>query len=371
MSDVLSRMVRQGNRLRDVTAMTPARALRLALSRLADDLWDLAVVSRGIQQERLDQESALSVLGPDDLILVLDAADGAVALAALDRAVVSALIEVQTVGTVFDRPPEQRRYTGTDAAMAWIYLDPVLRALAQDLADHPLGRHCAGYRFDHRAADTRSAGLVLTAAEYHVMTAELGIAGDARSGEVRLVLPLRAPPAPPPRQRVPSDGGGSSGLGLLPTEVRVLLPPLHLSLARACALKPGDLLDLPDDVLDRARVLAAGGHPVATARLGQLGGFRAVRLALPARIGAEPGPESPAPGAVSLSPGAVVPDSPADFGMTDGAQPTPAGEQDNAAGQPEDDDLPVATLDLPDLPDLEDLGALEDFPDWEEEGESG
>ncbi len=279
--NVLHRKVSQGNRLRDASAVTPTRALRLALGRVADRLWGLPIVSKGIQSEVLDQETALSVVPDAHLILILRSGDGQVGLAVLDRALLCSLIEIQTVGMIFDRTPEERDYTSTDATIAWLYLDWLLGEVSDALGDLPEAVMWQGFRLETRAEDLRAAALALNAPQFAVFTAALELGEGQRRGEVRIFLPVRrkTPPARL-RQDEPVANVGN-GFTMLPTPVTVDLCTLRVPLTTVCRFKPGDLVDLPADALNMAVIRAAGGHVVAKGRLGQMNGFRAVRLNLP------------------------------------------------------------------------------------------
>lgn len=360
--DVLHRKVHQGTRRRDANVVLPPRALRLALARVAEDLWGLAVTSQGISQEMLDQEGAVSRLGVDDLILVLTAPDGSHAIAAVDRAVLAALIEVQTLGCVSDQAFDDRPYTTTDAAMVWLYLDRVIAGFAATLQAHPMAPLAAGLRFEERAVDPRTAALFMDAAQYHAMTAAVEIDGGRRRGDVRLLLPLRHVKAP--ASAAEARGSHAATMRMLPAPVQAVLGRVTVPLSRACALRPGDLLSLPDGILDMAELVAVGGHVVAKGRLGQLNGFRAIRLSFPsgnpARAEDAPAPEAdapaPDPAATPLPEDGYADNVPATdlpLTTTPALAPLPAAEQ-------EDDDFAG-------FPAMTGVDALDDMPDWEEE----
>ena len=351
--NVLHRKVSQGNRLRDASAMTPARALRLSLGRVADEMWGLAVQTQGIRSAVLDQQSALAEVQPDDLILVAAGPGGRFGLIAVERGVLGALTEIQTMGTVFDRPVPERRYTATDGSIAWLYVTRVITAVAATLAEHPQAAQWQGYRFEERAEDIRTAGLYLNSPQYALSVATLSLAEGKRTGDLRLILPLHRQ-VPPPRARLTGDVAEGNGFALLPAPVTVQLCRFALPLTRACRLKPGDLLELPDHVLDMAIVRAAGGHQVARGRLGQMNGFRAVRLDMPPRPGA--GEEGTAP--------QLEQEEVADLLPALGAAPET--EQTMETPPLELEDMPQSEEEDEDEMPFLAGGALEDFPDWEE-----
>lgn len=371
-SNILMQKVRQGNRLRDVSSVSPSRALRLVLARVAEEMWGLGAVSQGIQMDVLDQETALSVLAGDQLILVLSSDTGDVGLALLSRSALTALIEVQTVGSVFDRPPEDRPYTTTDALMAWVYLDRVFAAFRKLLGDSPFAAQVQGFRFETRAEDLRTAGLFLNSSQYHILTATVDFGPGLRTGDIQLVLPLRAAPSGPERQRTTgSADGAATGFDSLPANLRVVLCRLSLPLSRACGLQPGELLTLPPDSLSKAELLTVQGKTVARGKLGQINGMRAIRLALP---NPPPKPDTPAPSEEGTgdaqpqampNPESLLPDPAFDGGANLPDLPTLSDLPDLEDGgdSPEWAGTPIS--DASESEDLSDLVGLEDFPDWD------
>ena len=63
-----------------------------------------------------------------------------------------------------------------------------------------------------------------------------------------------------------------------PVMLDAVLERLQLPLAQVTALKPGMTLAVPTAAINRTELVAARGYVVARVRLGQVNGFRAVRL---------------------------------------------------------------------------------------------
>ena len=368
-SNILMQKVRQGNRLRDVSSVSLSRALRLSLARVAEDMWGLGAVSQGIQMDILDQETALTVLPQDHLILVLSSDTGDVGLALVSRSALTALIEVQTVGSVFDRAPEDRPYTTTDALMTWVYLDRVFTTFRGLLGDSPFAAQLRGFRFETRADDVRTAGLFLNSSQYHIMTATVDFGPGLRTGDIQLVLPLRDLLDGPARQRTTGRiDGAATGFDSLPANLRVVLCRLTVPLSRACGLQPGELLTLPADCLSKAELLTVQGKTVARGKLGQINGMRAIRLALP-NLPSNPDAAAQSDTQVDETKGNALPtpDLPiaeAELGSDSDLPDLPdLTELDDGGAMP---DLSGATESDPsESEDLSDLVGLEDFPDWD------
>ena len=174
--------------------MSPARALRLATEKTANDVFSMVLSVQAVSRSRVDHPGLLALIPDGLLLLLLDGPDGAVGVMTLDSATLSALIEMQTVGQVLPRPPRDRPLTRTDAALAAPLVDGILQRMTQDLSDHADRYWACGFRFGAMIDDRRSLGLTLDAPDYHVFRVDLDIAGGARQGEVILVLPWREDP---------------------------------------------------------------------------------------------------------------------------------------------------------------------------------
>ena len=109
-SSVLKRKLANAGSNDTVGERPASRALRLALARDAASLFDLPLAVIGTVQGR-PGNNALTQLVPESNLLLLDGHDGQVGAAALDMALVEALIQQQTMGTISARPGEPRAFT--------------------------------------------------------------------------------------------------------------------------------------------------------------------------------------------------------------------------------------------------------------------
>lgn len=338
--------------------MSPAKALRRALARTADALWDMALVTQGVSQEPLDQEGCIDWLAPGCLVLVLDGPDGAIGLASVDRQVMTALIEIQTISQVTTIPIEDRALTPTDAAMMAPLIDGALERLEENLEGHPLLPQLRGFRFGAMVEDARTAGLLLEAADYYGFRMELELGGGKRRGEMQFMLPEHAPEKPAKEEGTrEGPGPNEDRLMLVPAQIEAVLCRLRLPLARVSGFKAGDLIDLPTDALARAELMAGAGHRLARGRLGQINGSRAIRLTWPSgmapRTAASEGDDAEAPqeGSGAQGPKAMQPLP----------QPTAVAAPKAAQSEPAPIDLDAEAEELPDLPPLDFEGGDDDF----------
>lgn len=350
--------------------MSLAKALRRALSRSADVLWDLALVTQSVAVGSLDQDGVVAALTPGDLLLLLDGPEGALGLALIDRQVMTGLVEVQTIAQVTQMPPDaERELTQTDAAMMAPLLDATLAGFAANLEDHPLHGQLQGFRFGAMLEDARSASLLLDAAAYRSFTAKIDLALGRRRGLLKLILPerrlRRAPDAPRPDD---APGPHEEALGRVPVKLSAVLPRVRLPLNAARGLKPGDVLPLMPDALERVEVMAGPGHLVARGRLGKVSGLRAVRLTwpvtgAPAGEAAQPsGFEGAAPGPASASlapPLAASKPAPPPAAMApEGPEELPELPDIDFAAEAADFDLDSLGADLGDLEGMEPMAPL-------------
>ncbi|MDT8328024.1 MAG: FliM/FliN family flagellar motor switch protein [Roseovarius sp.] len=253
----------------------------MSLARTADTLFDLALTVVTVEQLRVPFGDLGTALGEEGLLLLLEGDKGTRGALALDAAFLSGLIEVQTTGAVRPGTASVRRPTRTDAAM----VAPLVDALMQGYDEQMLGG-VEGYRprrfgYGDMVEDTRSLSLALNAPAYDLfhITADLG--PGAKTGRLSLLMPV-PPPTPKSGSKKTPASAPRRGLGDVainaPVVLDVALVRVSLALREVCAFKPGTLVALSRESLGAAQILGTKGHLVAEARLGQVNGWRAVRL---------------------------------------------------------------------------------------------
>jgi flagellar motor switch protein FliM len=340
--EVLAQKASAARRALEARSMSPSKALRRALSRTADVLWDLALVTHGVEQAHLDQDGVVAALGGDALLILLDGPDGVPGVARIERPVMTGLIEVQTILQVTQMPVEERPLTQTDAAMMAPLLDSALERFERYLEDHPLQPQIAGFRFGAMVEDARTAGLLLDASGYRAFRVSLDLALGRRTGELALFLPDRAEVAEEAGAEG-QEGPHEQKMKLLPVHMDAVLHRLVLPLSAAEKLQPGDLIPLPPEALDGVELLAGDGSGVAGGRLGQINGMRAVRLAWPEGSALQEPEDDGGGAALSTAP-------------SEGAVPAAGG----VAAAPAPEVGPDLAEDLPELPPMEfDAGSFD------------
>jgi len=279
---VLERKLAAASEADNGTGRSALRALRLAMARTAKELFDLPLAVIGAKQARCEQDGVGAYLVDDRLLVLLDGAEGLAGAVSLDRDCVAALIQQQTMGKVTGTAMAERAFTGTDAALA----EPLIEALltrAAELADLPEDRGClSGFRFGARAEDARSLVLALEADRFRIFDLTIDIAEGAMQGAICLLMPdlppepakdgKRGAPATPPRPQL------EQAFGVMRADLTAAIGRMRLSLTELAAKRPGDVLPLMRERLDETELIAINGQSVGAGRLGQINGFRALRL---------------------------------------------------------------------------------------------
>jgi flagellar motor switch protein FliM len=278
--------------------MSQAKALRLSLARAADTLFDLALTVATVEQRRATLAGIDEALNEDGLIVLLDGSDGARGALCLDQQMMAALIEVQTTGRVRKGAAQPRLATRTDAAMTAPLVDALMDGIDSEMGEEIADYQPRGFCFGDRVEDLRGLALTLEAEDYDHFRVTVDLANGAKTGCLDLLLPIRAAP---PKRSTPSDRKTGEGAEMgeivlgAPVVLDAVLARITLPLREACAFEPGQTLTLDHETLKATRLLGAGGHLVAEARLGQVNGWCAVRLvsaaAAPLPDLAEPAPQ--------------------------------------------------------------------------------
>ncbi len=279
----------------ELTAMTPSKALRLAVARAGDEILETRIVLQDFAEAR-DRPEALLQDAPDPaLYLRLRGPDGGEGLAVLCPQTVAAVLEAQLMGKVLSQEAADRKPTGTDAIMAAGLLDQVLihfGAYAADCSD-PLP--VAGYLSGPTLADARAAVLTLEDADHLQFDLTVDIGGGAKTARLRLLFPVELPFS------AGKAAGGAAWRESFrrmvlssPAELEAVLCRMTLPLAELSALQPGDLFLLGQASLDGVELTSPDGETVQTVRLGRSGPMRALRLRVAAPTPA-PSPSVPAP----------------------------------------------------------------------------
>ncbi len=287
-TSLVQRKARTGSEAYAARAMSMGRALRLTAAKQADHLMGLALSALSVTRRPLGAEEVADALDPARLILLMDGPGHQVAAVMLEPALVTGLIQQQTMGKV--KPVmeggETRRFTATDAALCAPFVEALLAGAAKLPEEERDRGLLQGYRFGVWAQETRHAQLVLDGAEYELIEMTLDLAAGARAGGLSLILPLPAQARPEPEEdeeaetpQAPRRGATlTQNVLALPTVLSVALTRFKLPLQQVTGLRIGDVLPLHVSSMAQALVLDANGRAVSRCTVGQLDGARAVQV---------------------------------------------------------------------------------------------
>jgi len=288
---VLRRKAGAARAAAELTAMTPAKALRLALARAGDEVLETQMGLQDLAEAKGRPESLLKEAPDPALYLRLRGPDGGEGLAMLCPQAVAAVLEAQLTGKVLSQEAADRRPTGTDAIMAAGVLDQVLIHFGAYVTDCPDPLPVAGYLAGPTLADARAAVLTLDDVDYLQYDLTVDFSSGAKIARMRLLFPAETPFA---SQK--GAGGAAWRESFQRTvlssaaELEAVLCRMTLPLADMAALKPGDLLPLGQASLDGVHLTGPDGGTVQTVRLGRSGPMRAVRLRVTVETPPAPSP---------------------------------------------------------------------------------
>lgn len=294
----------------------------------------LDVIVGALNMETASKEQVLERLRESDLILGLTGPDGEAGLVWIDAALLSSIIEAQTVGRVGPNVLE-RKPTKIDAVMTSDLIDLWLEGLVAhaEEAGATDAMPVAGYSRQNAVLDARAAEIALERGELTVASFSLDIADGAKSG----VFSFAVPHVQTLEEKRDGETRVWDRVRATEARLRAVLPRITRAARDVAALKVGDEIRIPLESLGNVRLVTSSGRIVSRARLGQISGRRALRLI---------------PSGEETSPG------PPDFDQIVAAEPEliEQGSDDSADAAMAVPKVPEADdPDLPELPELPDM----------------
>lgn len=260
--------------------MTPAKAFRLAVSKASEVELGLAARAQTIKEEPLSQPQLLEALDGEALLLMLEGPHDARGVAIIDMQALSAVIEVQTLGSVIAAEATKRRPTRIDSAMCEAVLDRVLQEFEGQLADTVAADWSAGFRVGKQISSLRLLGMALADIPYRLFYLPLDLADGAKQGLLQIALPAQW--ARGQQVGVGGDDGWAQAMenavGDSHVGITGVLHRVQKTLSEVQAMVVGDLIDVPKSAISNVSMEGADGCVVGGARLGQQNGFRALRV---------------------------------------------------------------------------------------------
>ncbi|RGP36896.1 flagellar motor switch protein FliM [Pseudotabrizicola alkalilacus] len=263
------------------------RAWRVAFARATRDMMQLPVDFASLSISRLSLAELLDLPPERALILMLEGPQEGLGLLILSPDLLTALIEVLTMGKCGNQTPDPRKPTRTDAAMLSPLVDLALSHLEEALAEDGDLIWTSGFRYASFIEEARPLGLLLEDISYRALTARLSLAHGARVGDMILILPAEGRGRKPRRKAnaVPDAVARPAFAAALATrveaatcQIEAVVARMSLPLTEVMCLSVNTVLPLPSAALDRIRFEGLDGRCVAEGKLGQHRGMRAIRL---------------------------------------------------------------------------------------------
>lgn len=265
----------------DAPVATPTRQMRRAMARAADKSLALSASVLGIAQDDMDAETMIESGAADWMVLGLRSGGsaGLTGLFLIDPPMRSAIVEMQTMGNLLPASEDERKVTRTDAVMSIPFADQLLKELAEvgfgagelDPAAYDMGP----------IDDLRTAGLVMTPGQYRCWQITVQVGGGERQGQMMIAMRPKITAATAPKSTAPHWADAlRDALEEAPAELDAMLTRMVLPISKIEEFVVGQVLHLPGTTVGSVTLTGPGGEPVATARLGQVAGKRAVRVEL-------------------------------------------------------------------------------------------
>ncbi|WP_164876061.1 FliM/FliN family flagellar motor switch protein [Falsirhodobacter deserti] len=259
------------------------RAWRQALNRAAMEHAGLDLLVTAARIEVMAAAAFVARVPEHALALMVAGPEGGRGAAVLSPALTSALVEVQMTRRLAPKW-HPRKPTRTDGALAAGVMDAALSGLAKLLEDEADRVWAAGFGCDTFLPDTDSLKLALPEADLRVLIAEVTLAGT-RQAQLMLALPTEGRgTAPAGKDSSRDETAFRSDLAAqvmeAETALEAVLCRMTVPLAAVIGLKVGETIPLPSASVEQVACETGCGATVATGRLGQNKGMRAIRISI-------------------------------------------------------------------------------------------
>lgn len=394
LQSVLRRLVARAVAAPDPTKMSPNKALKIAIPKAADHAMDLPLVVSGISVEKQSRDALLAALEECQLYMLIRTADERLGIAIPDAALLSGLIEIQTMGEVSAHLPIKRQPTRTDASMVEPFIDSVLGEFVQQLTDLEELPHYQGFSYFRLVEDQRHLPLILAECDYTSFDISMELGQVFKPAKLLLSFPklmLEENVANELEQSKKWSADLEAGVMGASVDIDVTLHRFSMPLDEVSKLAVGFEVPIPREAIHTLQVEGSDGLVVAEGKLGQVNGHRAIKFSTTSGVSnsdAQNAALSPLPTKNPLEVLGPV-DGPIPVTSTDAVFPMDTGlpadfadisppdegqdELDQIGGIPGLIDIPNSgdTLGLADLPSqegfpaMEGLSMMEELPDLE------
>lgn len=339
-TSVMRQKAGQGRPPPEIPPLTAQKALEDAMVFAADATEGLIITPQEVVESRVLLSSFHEDLSGHSFLSIVEGPRSIFGVIAADIELVSALIQIQTMGVLSAKPASERPVTQTDAAMCADFFDRVLERFEHEITRVRLPdvAKLSGYRFAFHVNDLRALRLALADIPYRAFRLRFALGEKGREGSLMLVLPQDAPVQPPSadRKRLGAQAHAPAEVVMqAQADLAAILCRKRLSLQEVSQFEPGQVIPISKDALGSVWLEDLTGQQLAKCRLGQAKGMRALRIG--AEPSSEPMPDVLALGAVSAPIGGPI-DTAMDLPVAD-----PLGE---SLGDPAEAALDMEMTDL-------------------------
>lgn len=284
---ILRRKIGEQSQQAELSGMTPRKALRLAIARAAQDFVSLEIRATGCQEQPVSVGEIVETLAESALILLLEGPERSLGLAIIDQNVLSGLVEFLTTGRVIPSAPEPRKPTRTDAMMISELLNETLSIFDAELNQIHGAQPLIGFRQLLALEDSHAVAMALEEMPYRQFRLTVDLDGGAKSGDICLCFPKHRSPKSEEllrKQKNWQETWHHHVMGLH-APIEAIIHRLPMSVSRISNLQIGDLIPIPAAQIAAVSLEGSDCCRVATGKLGQSAGFRAIRIGteLPSR----------------------------------------------------------------------------------------
>lgn len=265
--------------------LSPETAGLRAMARAGFIAAGLKIADPSVETVELDGIAALAdLMGEAVLLIPCTAPDGAEGFVALSHGGMTGLVEKTTTGRIAPTAPDPRSASSIDHLLCRGFVERFFEAWSELLSGTAHEAWVGGYAPSEMMIQPDVMSVSAPDVAYKAFVVQASFDG-ARDATIWVALPRTRPR---PQQHVePGEGERSVGEWAKdwreavlesPAELDAVLCKLELSLDEVRRWAPGDRVSVPLSALSTVSLGRRNGPAVATARLGQARGVRALRL---------------------------------------------------------------------------------------------
>lgn len=278
-SDVLRQKIGLRADSPDPKGRAPHKALCLALARTAKLCWGLEITATGGRETKVAVSDVAAAFGSGlGMLLQGGAQERGVAL--VDAQVLAGFVEHLTMGRVAPTQAEERTPTQTDTMIMSDVLNCILAAFDAEMALLPDAPPISGFRYLSVLENDKAALMAIEDFPYRAHRLTLDLGNGAKSGDIQLYFPYDPPRKPDhlAQEYRAWHKDWRAQVMHLHAPIEAVLHRFSVPVSEISGLEVGTTFQIPASQITAVTLEGLDKSPVATAKLGQAAGYRAVRI---------------------------------------------------------------------------------------------